>query len=349
MDEILRFLAPWFGLAIILFAGWDYYIDPVHGHRAALIRIAFVAVSMIAWRKTFLPWTPSQRSEFVFCMNSFAIILSGFVTYQGLHYSVVGATSGMFILAIIAGGVSAFVWCAIPPMLLYIGLSAMTLPQFDFTNGVVSYLLAFAIALVCMLIVRYLRRKAFFLEHELTQRASHDSLTGLFNRGQLNELGIREVAMARRHGRPLAIAMLDIDRFKTINDTYGHDIGDMALKALGQVCRDSVRKIDHVGRFGGEEFICIMPETAEEEALVCAERLRASVEAMRIDTPKGIVHFTVSVGVAMYDAAQPGWETLIRKADAAMYQAKQDGRNCVRLSQAASGVGGSPRLAATGV
>lgn len=332
MDDILPFIGPLFGLAVLLFTAWDYYIDPMNGPRAALVRVFFVLASAIAYRKTFLPWTPSQRSAYIYCMYAFAIIVSQYLLTDGSHYGAVGATSGMFILCIIAGSISAFIWSAIPPMVLYVATTAMVLPRFEFINGIVYYFLAFCIAFTFMMIVRYLRRKAFYLECELTQRASHDSLTGLFNRGYLNELGARETALAQRHGRPLAIAMLDIDHFKVINDTYGHDVGDLALKALAKTCRESIRQIDHIGRFGGEEFICIMPETTETEAMACAERLRANVAAMRIDTPRGVVQFTISIGVALYAAERMDWEVLIKHADTAMYRAKQEGRNCIRMA-----------------
>ncbi|HEY0845422.1 MAG TPA: GGDEF domain-containing protein [Noviherbaspirillum sp.] len=333
MDELLPIIGPAFGIAVLLFAAWDYFVDPANGTFSAIVRMVFVAAAAIAYRKTFLPWTPSQRSEYIYCMYASSIILSQYLLEGGLHYGAVGATSGMFILAIIAGSVAAFVWSAIPPMLLYTATTATTFQRFEFINGMVFYMLAFAIAFTCMMMVRYLRRKAFFLEYELTQRATHDALTGLFNRGHLNDLGMREIAMVQRHPRPLAIAMLDIDHFKAINDTYGHDIGDLALKALATTCRNSVRQTDHIGRFGGEEFICIMPETLEEDALACAERLRENVEAMRIDTPRGVVRFTVSIGVALYGAEHTDWEGLVKDADTAMYRAKQDGRNCIRLAR----------------
>lgn len=336
MDEILPTIGPLFSLVVLLFTPWDFLIDPVNAPRSALARVVFIALCSIAYRKNRIPWTPTQRSEFIYCMQAFAIIVGQYFLSDGFRLGQVGASGGMFILAIIASGPRAFIWSALPPLILYGGLTAVVLPRFEFLNGMLFYMLAFNIALASMLIIRYLRRKAFYLEAELAQRASHDSLTGLFNRGYLNELGVRETALAQRHGRPLAIAMLDIDHFKVINDTFGHDVGDLALKALARTCRESIRQIDHIGRFGGEEFICIMPETEQAEALACAERLRENVEALHIDTPRGVVRFTISIGVALYDAERMDWESLVKDADTAMYCAKQGGRNCVRLAQGAA-------------
>lgn len=336
LDEILPTIGPLFSLLVLLFTSWDYLIDSDNAPLSSLVRIFFVLVGLTACRKTRIPWTPSQRVGFIYCMQGFAIIVGQYILQDGFRYGQIGVICGMFVLAVVASGPRAFVWSALPPLILYAVLTAIALPRFEFFNGMVLYLLAFHIAFASMLIVRYLRRKAYYLEDELAHRASHDSLTGLFNRGYLNELGVREMALARRHDRPLAIAMLDIDRFKAINDTFGHDVGDLALKALADTCRDTVRQIDHVGRFGGEEFVCIMPETDAPEALACAERLRQNVAAMRIDSPRGIVSFTISIGIALHSPEHPDWEGLVKEADTAMYRAKQAGRNCIRFADNAS-------------
>ncbi|HZV66850.1 MAG TPA: GGDEF domain-containing protein [Telluria sp.] len=102
--------------------------------------------------------------------------------------------------------------------------------------------------------------------------ARHDGLTGACSRGYLTELVERELGLARRYGRPLSVAMLDIDYFKRINDTYGHACGDRALQRLVEACVGTLRAIDHFGRVGGEEFVCVLPETGAADALVWAER-----------------------------------------------------------------------------
>jgi len=154
------------------------------------------------------------------------------------------------------------------------------------------------------------------------------------NRAFLTELAEREVALARRHGRPLAVAMLDIDHFKGINDEYGHATGDEVIRQLVAACVGTLRSIDHFGRIGGEEFVAIMPETGREDALQCAERMRANIEQLRVATPRGTLRFTASFGVAILSENHPHWSALLGEADAAMYRAKNTGRNRVATSDA---------------
>jgi diguanylate cyclase (GGDEF)-like protein len=142
--------------------------------------------------------------------------------------------------------------------------------------------------------------------------------------------------LAARHGRALALAMLDIDHFKEVNDTYGHDIGDKVLKRLTDTCSQNLRLIDHFGRIGGEEFVCIFPETDEAQAMLCAERLRQSVEAIKIDMPDGPLRFTVSIGVATLNTHHPDLDALLKDADRALYRAKRGGRNRVVLAEASA-------------
>lgn len=165
---------------------------------------------------------------------------------------------------------------------------------------------------------------------ELQRLATMDELTGVFNRRGLFQLAQREVERALRYHRPLTAMMLDIDRFKPLNDTYGHLIGDRVLQALAERCRENLRTLDIVGRYGGEEFFFVLPETGIEEALAVAERLRRAIEQMRILADEETVSITVSIGVATMTPTITDLTTLIECADRALYLAKQAGRNCVR-------------------
>ena len=158
-----------------------------------------------------------------------------------------------------------------------------------------------------------------------------DPLTGLYNRRGLFELGQREVERFRRFGRPFVAIMLDIDLFKIVNDTFGHNTGDQVLVALADGLRQRVRvDVDVVGRYGGEELVVILPETDLAGGIQAAERLRKFIEGMPIPTDRGILSITISMGVAEFRAHIPDLATLIDRADSAMYQAKQSGRNQVR-------------------
>lgn len=161
-------------------------------------------------------------------------------------------------------------------------------------------------------------------------RAAHkDSLTGVNNRSALDSALVREVDMARRHHTSLSLIMMDIDRFKSINDTYGHTAGDEIIKAFTGVVDTVIRKSDMLFRFGGEEFVVLLSNTTRAGAILLAERIRQAVEQSMITTGHQIVPITVSLGVANLGPADTH-QSLFEKADKALYNAKSEGRNCVR-------------------
>jgi diguanylate cyclase (GGDEF)-like protein len=161
------------------------------------------------------------------------------------------------------------------------------------------------------------------LEATLRALATTDGLTGLANRRHFLALAERDVAQARRSGRSLALAIFDVDRFKAVNDTYGHHVGDDVLRALAATTLANVRAADTVGRYGGEEFAVLWHDT--DAADVAAERLRASVADLRVPSGDAVVRVTISVGVAVGSGATLDLEALLRRADAAQYGAKQAG------------------------
>jgi diguanylate cyclase (GGDEF)-like protein len=171
------------------------------------------------------------------------------------------------------------------------------------------------------------------LFQEVQNLALTDPLTGLQNRRSLFELGRIEFARAQRMDRPFSCMMLDLDHFKKVNDTYGHPTGDLVLQEFAKRSAKSVREIDLVGRYGGEELVILLPETNKDTAVMVAERVRASIAAKPIHTPNVDVNITVSIGVAAMDQNTTQLETLIARADQAVYIAKHRGRNCVATSK----------------
>jgi diguanylate cyclase (GGDEF)-like protein len=156
-----------------------------------------------------------------------------------------------------------------------------------------------------------------------------DPLTGLYNRRGLFTFGEREVERYHRFGHPLASIMLDIDNFKVINDTYTHASGDQVLRELANTCRHNLRDLDIIGRYGGEEFVILLPEADIPKANQIAERLRHQVEITPVPLPQNLINVTISLGVAPASKETPNLITLIERADRAMYIAKQTGRNRV--------------------
>lgn len=167
-------------------------------------------------------------------------------------------------------------------------------------------------------------------EASLYHRATRDALTGLINRGHFTEMATMELERARRFSEPLSVALLDIDHFKRVNDTYGHEAGDQALAAFARVCTDHTRKIDYVGRLGGEELAILLPRANKEPAYEMLQRLRLGVMEQRLSAP-GSAEFgiTVSIGLASLRGHTRDLRELMRNADAALYKAKREGRNRV--------------------
>jgi diguanylate cyclase (GGDEF)-like protein len=171
------------------------------------------------------------------------------------------------------------------------------------------------------------------LDQALRDQALRDSLTGLFNRRYFDLAIRREIAASDRSGRPFSVALIDFDHFKDVNDTHGHQAGDAALRRLADMLRSMVRSADSVCRWGGDEFAVLMPDTALEAAVSCAERWRQALEQVEMHTGAHRWHFTVSSGLAAYPDSAASPEELMRQMDLALYSAKSTGRN--RIGQAA--------------
>jgi len=171
---------------------------------------------------------------------------------------------------------------------------------------------------------------------ELERLSISDGLTGLFNHRHILRVLHDEFERAGRAGGPLSVAMLDLDRFKLVNDTYGHQAGDSVLQQVGDILRGTARDVDRLGRYGGEEFLAILPATDTEGAAIFVERVREAVERHSFeiggDQP---ISMTISAGVATYPAGGIfNMESIVGRADEALYAAKTGGRNrCVRFDE----------------
>jgi diguanylate cyclase (GGDEF)-like protein len=173
--------------------------------------------------------------------------------------------------------------------------------------------------------------KDFSQIRELTDLANVDVLTGLYNRRWMDNALMRLVAQAKKGALPLCILMIDVDHFKKYNDTQGHTGGDQALMAMGEILKTAVRPYDFSTRYGGEEFLVILPSTPINEGVVVAERIRQAAENKLILSSEGgaMPGITISIGLAMNNE-NTTFQSLIDAADEQLYRAKKEGRNCVR-------------------
>jgi diguanylate cyclase (GGDEF)-like protein len=244
-------------------------------------------------------------------------------------------------------GQQRFPWIALS-LALVLMVERRIQPLFDFHEGLsdltdalyalsISGLIAFSVVgLVKML--REIRAN----EENLARLAITDSLTGISNRRHLFSELEQELRRANRNGHPVSVLMADLDHFKAINDRHGHGIGDVVLVEVAARCTKTLRSVDLYGRVGGEEFVVVLPETNADAAAIAAERVRNALSGKPITTVGGPLEVTISLGIATHDprhpnAGEPPGENvselaqcLLRRADAALYEAKGSGRNCVR-------------------
>jgi diguanylate cyclase (GGDEF)-like protein len=172
------------------------------------------------------------------------------------------------------------------------------------------------------------------LQSELRTQAIRDPLTNLFNRRYLDDTLDRELARAAREHYPVCVIMLDIDHFKQVNDTYGHEAGDQVLKTLADTLSARNRRGDFACRFGGEEFVVVMPNITAEVAYQRAEELRTTLNSLPIPYGQFRLNATISIGIACYPSNGEERESLLRAADRAMYAAKKAGRNHIHTYDA---------------
>ncbi len=189
--------------------------------------------------------------------------------------------------------------------------------------------------------------KIRLLNIELENLALTDFLTNLPNRRYFMQRGTDEINRVRRNSQPITLLMMDIDWFKLVNDTYGHEAGDLALQQVAAILKSGLREIDIFGRLGGDEFVVLLPDTSLEDGILMAERLRKSIADTPLEISGQVLRITVSIGAAAFTDEMTTIDSLIGNADEAMYHAKNSGRNCVKVYQ--QGAPPPPRKGASGI
>jgi diguanylate cyclase (GGDEF)-like protein len=181
--------------------------------------------------------------------------------------------------------------------------------------------------------VAFIWMTAAALHQNLQMQASTDSLTGLLNRRAVTAAAEEHIACSRRNRQPVSAILLDLDAFKQINDTFGHQFGDAALVTVARCLQHHVRGVDVLGRLGGDEFVVLLPGTSIEVATEVAERLRSSLEELRVDYGGMQCRVSASFGLAQMEGIQVDWDQLMMRCDQALYTVKQTGGRRLAIVQ----------------
>ncbi|WP_334064618.1 diguanylate cyclase [Alteromonas genovensis] len=198
-------------------------------------------------------------------------------------------------------------------------------------QSVVLVIVVLTLIVEAFFIFRPMVNKVSTYASKLQKEANYDALSGLLNRRAFNAIAQQFFMASRRYKAPLSVIMLDIDFFKRINDTYGHDTGDLAIKWISNMLTDSMRESDCVARIGGEEFVVLLPNTENRGALQTAEKIRSSVASSIFEIKGNEIPITISLGVSSADEEDHHVEAVIKRADTALYESKSSGRNKVSL------------------
>lgn len=349
LDSKFREMRP---LAIVLSIGapaimgglwvWDYFVDPVNASATLALRIVS-GLLFLLYGLTVALRLPrrAQICTLIVCgligESIFLVILSRL--QYGLLYGLGGYLYfylGLIIISFVysfRSVVTATICLAVVPNFL---------PLFGIGKGLSLPIYNIYVWSALFLVVSFVYfadrtlRKKFLLQQEIEELATIDVLSGLSNRRSFLEKGNDWIDLARRYHRSACMVILDIDRFKSVNDSYGHTAGDKVISAVANVLRKTIRRSDIAARIGGDEFAIIFPEMRTEDAIYTTEQIRSIIENIPFEIDNGrTVACTISAGIADY---QPGIEdmdliSLMSKADDALYRAKNAGRNRIELNE----------------
>lgn len=332
---------------VMVFALWDRFVDPGNWRSALGIRAAgaaLILVSGVVQRVSGrVDWALGlARVRYATAVVAVAGALA--VLERGYEVGIAGLVAVLLSGPYIAiDRRDLLVLNAVPLLGIGLVMHAAELDRFTVINSAIFVALALAISLLLARVFEASNRRGFLLEQDLMREARTDGLTGLLNRRALDEVARIELKRSARGGTPLSVILCDVDHFKLVSDRHGHAAGDRAIRAIADCLRGAVRETDALGRWGGEEFLAILPATDAHAAGLLAERMRSLVE--RADLPlDAALRVTLSLGVAQLahgDAAGADpWGDLVKAADDAMYRAKAAGRNRVVVAGApAAGAG----------
>jgi diguanylate cyclase (GGDEF)-like protein len=334
----VAYLLPGFGLAfggsVLILGAVEYAYGADQSPRSLLLRLVLVALGACAHRFAASYDGLVRAGAFLYLTHGLALAANAVSVPHGLHQ----AMAAFLTWLACAGFLEPRPWPCLrmlaPAALAYAALGLAFLPWPAVPALLAACAAGLALAVAVGAAIRRLWCATWQYESALLYACQHDALSGALARGHLMERLAVDAALARRHGRPLAVAMLDLDEFKQVNDRHGHAAGDRVICALVATCIESLRATDYVGRVGGEEFVCVMPETGAADALACLERIRTTFSGLALGGGGAPLRCTVSIGARILSGHEDV-DTLLRDADAALYRAKAGGRNRTILARGA--------------
>ncbi|MDT8903726.1 GGDEF domain-containing protein [Anaeroselena agilis] len=333
-------IAAWL-VPLLLFAGGDYFLFGASRQLVVLLtlRLAFAAFSLYTISALAKITTPREYDNILLRWAVFAVIAVLYFNYAWARYIPPNGVLTILIifsaymvfparlpirlappLALSAGNFFLHLWVSEPisPQILFTSLVALAMAN---TLGII-----FSTWLHKHRLTEFQARlEETRVKEELGRLAATDDLTGVLNRRKIMELAAREYERFVRERRPLSVAMIDIDRFKKLNDTYGHEAGDLVLTSFTAYVARQLRREDIWGRLGGDEFVLILPDTPAEQAEAVAERLRVGTEAVVWQDQE--LPYTISSGIAAAREKDQSVDEVFKRADKALYNAKRRGRN----------------------
>lgn len=343
MDDFRRMSVIMFILGAPFAAGlweWDYFRDPAGAEQTLVLRLAFFPIFLgIA---AIMHWVEDYRVVSIFSVIAMlfteALLIRIFERLEsGMTYGIGGFMFYFLVSMIGFLGLPlrftipySLICAALPHLFALGGFSA----RFQHDNFATLIWPATILTILGHIAATSNYRKRYMSEISLELASKTDPMTGVANRRGFMPLLDQEIFRHKRFGHSLALLMMDIDRFKSVNDTYGHPTGDQVICMLANTCVKVSRQTDTVARLGGEEFAVLLPLTDKKLAVLLAERIRTSVEALTLKSESGVeFRFTVSIGISEYHQDDETSGHLLSRADEALYQAKSQGRNRVIVSE----------------
>lgn len=327
------------GIMGSLMWGWDYAVDPVGAVHTVVLRLLMLLLAAISVVLFVRAKSVTILKAGIFLLFFGTQIVFSMITARLEGGTVYGIAGYMFLVLAVILMCQGFSWefsimcallsAAVPPVIALFGF----MPGFKQLHYAILIWPAMGMACTALLAMSYNYGIRYDTQRQLERMSATDPLTAAANRRHFMPVLDQEIVRSNRYDHPLSLLIFDIDEFKTINDRFGHHVGDLVLMRLADTCRSIIRQTDTLARLGGDEFAVLLPETDLAGAFELAKTIQTAVDSTPSAGPDGEgASYSLSIGVAQARPEELTGFSLLRRADMALYEAKQSGRNCVRGS-----------------